>query len=183
MHNLGLMGMPRRIYTYQQGLGFDNLNLLVTIGAFTLGVGILISIVNLLISLRSGELAGRNPWNSDGLEWATDSPPKPYGSLHIPLVASRHPLWDDFDEAADPDNDRLLDAGRLTPSTSWLDAEPFAISTIPEETLTPLIMSVALFAFFVTFVFQMLWAALGLLVLTFLLGCVWMWPTTEKEAL
>jgi cytochrome c oxidase subunit 1/cytochrome c oxidase subunit I+III len=183
MHNLGLLGMPRRIYTYQRGLGFDNLNMLVTIGAFTLGVGILISMVNLLVSLRTGALAGRNPWNSDGLEWATDSPPKPYGSLHIPLIASRHPLWDDFDEEADDENDRILDAGRLTPSTSWLDAEPFAISTIPEDSLTPLIMSLALFGFFVTFVFQLLWAALGLLLLTFLLGCIWMWPNTEKEAL
>ena len=69
MHNLGLMGMPRRIYTYQEGLGFDSLNMMVTIGAFILGIGILLSIINLIISLRYGALAGKNPWNSDGLEW------------------------------------------------------------------------------------------------------------------
>ena len=181
MHNLGLMGMPRRVFTYQQGLGFDGLNLLVTIGAFVFGIGILLSIINLLISLRTGAVAGRNPWNSDGLEWETDSPPKPYAVVHIPLVASRHPLWDDFDEEADPDFERTLDTGRLTPMTTWLDAEPDGIATIPEDSLAPILMSLALLFFFVTFAFQMVWTALVLLIATFLIGCFWMWPRTEKE--
>ncbi|HEX3940264.1 MAG TPA: cytochrome c oxidase subunit I [Acidobacteriaceae bacterium] len=182
MHNLGLLGMPRRIYTYQQGLGYDGLNLLVTIGAFILGIGILISILNLFLSLRNGVLAGPNPWNSDGLEWESDSPPKPYGSLHIPLVASRHPLWDDFEDD-DPTDDRVLDWGRLTPTTTWLDAEPVGLATIPEDSLAPLLMSLALFGFFLTFVFQMVWAALALLLVTFGVGCFWMWPRTLKEVL
>jgi cytochrome c oxidase subunit 1/cytochrome c oxidase subunit I+III len=181
MHNLGLMGMPRRIFTYQEGLGFDDLNMVVTAGAFTLGIGILLGIVNLLVSLRSGRLAGPNPWNSDGLEWSIDSPPPPYGSAHIPVVVSRHPLWDDFAEEEDPENDRVLDWGRLTPTTSSLDSEPMAIATIPEDSLAPLLMSLTLFGFFLTFVFQMVWAALGFVVGTFLLGCFWMWPRTEKE--
>lgn len=181
MHNLGLLGMPRRIYTYQSGLGFDGLNMLVTIGAFILGIGILLSIVNLIISLRVGEIAGRNPWNSDGLEWETDSPPKPYATVHIPIVVSRHPLWDEFDEEADPENERLLDNGRLTPTTTWLDAEPTGIATIPEDSLAPLAMSIVLFVFFLTFVFQLLWAALAALLITFGIGCFWMWPRTEKE--
>jgi hypothetical protein len=181
MHNLGLMGMPRRIYTYQQGLGFDGLNMLVTVGAFILGIGILLSLVNLIDSLRNGRLAGPNPWNSDGLEWSSDSPPAPYGSAHILVVVSRHPLWDDFDEEEDPDNDRVLDWGRLTPTTSCLDSEPLGIATIPEDSLAPLLMSLALLGFFLTFVFQMVWAALGFVVATFLLGCFWMWPRTEKE--
>jgi cytochrome c oxidase subunit 1/cytochrome c oxidase subunit I+III len=183
MHNLGLMGMPRRIATYVPGLNFDSLNMLVTIGAFTFGVGILISIINLFVSLRTGAPAGRNPWNSDGLEWSTDSPPKPYGSAHIPLVASRHPLWDDFEEEEDEDNDRVLDWGRLTPTTSWLDAVPNGIATIPEESIVPLWASLALFGFFLAFTFQMVWTALGCLIATFLLGCFWMWPRTKKEVL
>jgi cytochrome c oxidase subunit 1/cytochrome c oxidase subunit I+III len=183
MHNLGLMGMPRRIYTYQQGLGYDGLNMVVTVGAFILGVGILLSIINLFVSLRTGAEVGSNPWNSDGLEWETDSPPKPYGSLHIPLVASRHPLWDDFEEDEDAENDRVLDWGRLTPTTTWLDAEPIGIATIPEDSLAPLLMSLALFAFFLTFVLQMVWTALALLLVTFAIGCFWMWPRTEKEVL
>jgi cytochrome c oxidase subunit 1/cytochrome c oxidase subunit I+III len=135
------------------------------------------------VSLREGALAGPNPWNSDGLEWSTDSPPKPYGSLHIPVVVSRHPLWDDFDEEDDPDNDRVLDWGRLTPTTTWLDAEPVGIATIPEDSLAPLFMSLALFGIFVTLVLQMVWTPLAFLILTFLIGCFWMWPRTEKEVL
>ena len=181
MHALGMMGMPRRIYTYQQGLGFDGLNTVVTIGAFILGIGILLSIINLFWSLRYGTLAGPNPWNSDGLEWSTDSPPAPYGSAHIPLIASRHPLWDDFEEEDDPDNDRTLDAGRLTPVTTWLDAAPIGIATIPEDSLAPLWMSIVLFVFFICFVLQMVWVGLCLLLATFLIGCFWMWPRTEKE--
>jgi cytochrome c oxidase subunit I len=181
MHALGMMGMPRRIYTYQLGLGFDGLNMVVTIGAFVLGVGILLSIINLFWSLRYGTVAGPNPWNADGLEWSTDSPPPPYGSAHIPLVASRHPLWDDFEEEDDPDSDRTLDCGRLTPVTTALDAVPIGIATIPEDSLLPLWLSLALFVFFIAVVLQMVWVALALLLVSFLLGCVWMWPRTEKE--
>jgi heme/copper-type cytochrome/quinol oxidase subunit 1 len=183
MHILGLIGMPRRIYTYQAGLGFDNWNIVVTAGAFTLGIGILISIINLLVSLRDGELAGKNPWNSDGLEWSTSSPPKPFGSLHIPLVASRHPLWDDFDEEEDPEDDRILDGGRLTPTTTWLDAVPVGIATIPEESLLPLFASLTMFGMFVAFTFGASWTALAMLILTFFLACAWMWPRTVKEVL
>jgi cytochrome c oxidase subunit 1/cytochrome c oxidase subunit I+III len=183
MHILGLLGMPRRIYTYRPGLGFDSWNLVVTIGAFVLGIGMLISIINLLISVRSGELAGRNPWNSDGLEWSSDSPPAPYGSVRIPLVASRHPLWDNFDEEDDPDNDRVLDWGRLTPVTTALDAEPIGLATIPGDSLLPLLMSLAMFGFFGTLVFQMAFTALGILLIAFVIGCVWMWPRDVKEVM
>ncbi len=183
MHILGLLGMPRRIYTYRPGLGFDSWNMVVTIGAFVLGIGMLISIMNLLISLRTGELAGRNPWNSDGLEWSSDSPPAPYGSVHIPLTASRHPLWDNFDEEDDPDNDRVLDWGRLTPVTTALDADPIGLATIPGDSLLPLFMSVSMFAFFVTLVFQMAFTALGMLLIAFVIGCVWMWPHDIKEVM
>ena len=102
MHIVGLLGMPRRIYTYAPELGLGSLNETMTGGAFVLGIGILISIVNLMVSLRNGALAGKNPWNSDGLEWGTDSPPKPYGTVHIPTVVSRHPLWDDHEEEGIP---------------------------------------------------------------------------------
>jgi cytochrome c oxidase subunit 1/cytochrome c oxidase subunit I+III len=176
MHNLGLMGMPRRIATYQRGLGFSSLNLLVTLGAFVLGIGILISIINLLVSLRSGRIAGRNPWNSDGLEWETESPPKPYATVHIPMVVSRHPLWDDFEEEADPDNLRVLDQGRMTPTSTWLDGEPIGIATIPSDTLAPLLLALVMFFFFLALVIQWIWVALGALIAIFLISCFWMWP-------
>ncbi len=181
MHILGLIGMPRRVYTYGEGLGFDSLNVVVTAGAFILGVGILVSLINFLSSLRSGRLAGKNPWNADGLEWDVESPPAPYGTVHIPVVATRHPLWDDFDEQADPNDERVLDGGRLTPTTSWLDARPTGIATIPEDSLMPLILALVMFVFFATLTFQMIWIALVALALTFLSGCWWMWPRLGKE--
>jgi cytochrome c oxidase subunit 1/cytochrome c oxidase subunit I+III len=181
MHILGLIGMPRRIYTYVPGLGFDSWNMVVTVGAFALGIGVLLSMINLIVSVQNGPLAGPNPWNADGLEWSTDSPPKPFGSVHIPLVATRHPLWDDFDEEEDPEDDRVLDAGRQTPSTTALDAVPIAISTIPEDSLTPLLSSLTLFGVFAFLAVQMIWAALGMLALTIVIFAVWMWPRTEKE--
>lgn len=183
MHIVGLMGMPRRIYTYAPGLGLQSMNELMTFGAFMLGVGILITLINVMLSMRFGAIAGRNPWSSDGLEWETDSPPKPYATVHIPTVVSRHPLWDDYDEDADPDGDRLLDTARLTLTSSWLDARPLSIATMPEDTLIPLFFSVTMFVFFIALVFQMLWIGLAAFVATFLLGCFWLWPRPIKGEL
>lgn len=183
MHILGLMGMPRRIFTYAAGLGFGGWNMTVTVGSFVLGVGILLTFINVFASLRSGAVAGPNPWNADGLEWLTDSPPKPFAFAHIPVVSSRHPLWDDTEKVCDPDNDRVLDQGRLTVTSSWLDAEPVGIATIPEDSLAPLIMSLFMFGFFLAVAFRSMWTVLAMLILMFFTGCVWMWPRTEKEVL
>lgn len=183
MHIVGLMGMPRRIYTYAPGLGLEPMNELMTFGAFLLGVGILISIVNLLVSMRSGEIAGRNPWNADGLEWDTESPPEPYEVVHIPTVVTRHPLWDVHDEQEDPEGVRILDDARLTLTTTLLDAGPLSVATMPSETLVPLVMSVVLFVFFLALVFQQMWVVLAALIGTFLLGCVWLWPHPMKGEL
>ncbi|TML74979.1 MAG: hypothetical protein E6G04_13020, partial [Actinobacteria bacterium] len=73
MHILGAIGMPRRTYTYASHLGWDNWNLVETIGTFIMGVGILITIVNVVRSARHGEPAGNDPWDADTLEWATSS--------------------------------------------------------------------------------------------------------------
>lgn len=179
-HIVGLMGMPRRIYTYAPNLGLQPLNELMTAGAFVLGIGILMSVMNLLISMKSGKIAGRNPWNSDGLEWETDSPPKAYATVHIPTVVSRHPLWDDHDEADDPNDDRLLDESRLTLTTSYLDARPLSVATMPDTTLLPLVSSVTLFVLFLALVFRWLWVAPAAFIATFVVCCMWMWPRPMK---
>jgi heme/copper-type cytochrome/quinol oxidase subunit 1 len=181
MHIVGLMGMPRRIYTYEAGLHLTALNQVETIGAFVLGIGILISIINFFYSRRFGEIAGRNPWNADTLEWDTESPPEAYSVVHIPTVASRHPLWDDHDESYDPDNERVLAEGRLTLVTDWLEAEPFAVSKMPEETISPLLASIAIFGFFLALIFQWMWAALGCLIVTIALSFYWLWPRERGE--
>jgi cytochrome c oxidase subunit I+III len=93
MHQLGLQGMPRRIYTYPADSGWGTLNLVATIGAVIVAVSTLIFVVNFFMSLRTGKRAGENPWNAPTLEWATSSPPRPYNFAAIPVVASREPLW------------------------------------------------------------------------------------------
>ena len=94
MHILGLLGMPRRIYTYPDNLGWNEMNLLQTIGAFMLGVAIMVFFWNLIMSLRSGEPAGNDPWDAFTLEWDTTSPPAHYNFLKIPTVRSRRPFYD-----------------------------------------------------------------------------------------
>jgi heme/copper-type cytochrome/quinol oxidase subunit 1 len=94
MHVLGLEGMPRRVYTYLAPTGWGTLNLVATIGAYTIAVGVAVFIVNAWRSWRSGEIAGANPWDSSGLEWAVPSPPPSYVFVHTAIVGNRHPLWD-----------------------------------------------------------------------------------------
>ncbi len=94
MHILGILGMPRRIYTYPGNLGWNELNLLATIGAFIIAAAILVFLWNFVITLRSGQPSGPDPWDAFTLEWDTDSPPKPYNFAVIPIVRSRRPFYD-----------------------------------------------------------------------------------------
>jgi cytochrome c oxidase subunit 1 len=94
MHFLGTEGMPRRIYTYESGMGWEMWNFIETIGTFFLAFSVLLFIYNVLVSLRSGEVASNDPWDAATLEWVVPSPPPSYNFLHIPQVTSRRPLWD-----------------------------------------------------------------------------------------
>jgi cytochrome c oxidase subunit 1 len=94
MHIMGLLGMPRRIYTYPSNLGWNELNLITTIGAFTISISILVFLWNFIVTLRSGQDAGTDPWDAFTLEWDTESPPKVYNFLEIPIVRSRRPFYD-----------------------------------------------------------------------------------------
>ena len=102
MHIPGLLGMPRRIYTYEPGRGWDIWNFVVTIGVFFQIVATLIFVSNLLYSIFKGKLAGNDPWDAWTLEWSTASPPPEYNFARIPVVRSRRPLWD-VKHPEDPD--------------------------------------------------------------------------------
>jgi cytochrome c oxidase subunit 1 len=93
MHFIGMLGMPRRIYTYGPELGLATMNLVSTIGAFVIGLGTLVFVVNLWRTRRHGAPAGPDPWGGATLEWSIPSPPPAYNFEAIPTVASRLPRW------------------------------------------------------------------------------------------
>ncbi|NNF68902.1 MAG: cytochrome c oxidase subunit I [Acidimicrobiia bacterium] len=93
MHLLGLNGMPRRIYTYPEGLGFEFWNFIATLGAFTIAVSVLVFIVNLIWSKRKGDVAGPDPWDGRTLEWSIPSPPPEHNFDEVPVVRSVDDFW------------------------------------------------------------------------------------------
>ena len=97
MHFLGVAGMPRRIYTYDEGLGWGFWNAFATVGAFTLALGVLAFVINAIWSMRQPKTAPDNPWDAPTLEWATSSPPPVHDFDVIPEVRARDPLWYDRD--------------------------------------------------------------------------------------
>jgi heme/copper-type cytochrome/quinol oxidase subunit 1 len=183
MHISGLLGMPRRIYTYPAGLGWDTVNLITTVGAFLFALGILLVIVNVVQSRFRGLPAGPNPWDGPTLEWATTSPPPPYNFPVIPTVASRHPLW----EARLQEGARSLiaegpplDREKVTLETSPLDGYVTDVLKMPEDTLYPLLHALAVTATFYGLVFRLTWlsVAAGLVVIGLTIG--WLWPSPRE---
>jgi cytochrome c oxidase subunit 1/cytochrome c oxidase subunit I+III len=180
MHLLGLMGMPRRIYTYPAGMGWDTDNLIVSLGSAVFAVGIALLIVNVVVSLRRGAIATDNPWDAPTLEWATSSPPPPYNFPVIPIVASRHPLWEDrlgeSEARSRLDEGLLLDRGRETIGTSALDGEPNLILEMPADSLAPAILALGLAVLFAGALLKAWWlaGAGGAICVGALL--VWFWP-------
>jgi len=94
MHFSGLMGMPRRIYTYDAGQGWTTFNLMSSVGAAVLIVGTAVFVWNFVRSYKAGAVAGNDPWKAGTLEWSIPSPPPEYNFVNIPRVTSRLPLWD-----------------------------------------------------------------------------------------
>jgi cytochrome c oxidase subunit I len=93
-HSIGMEGMPRRVYDYSEELGVGTYNLISTIGAFILGIGVLVTCVNVIISLKSGRRAGNDPWQGNTLEWFTTSPPSSNNFDIVPRVRSVEPMKD-----------------------------------------------------------------------------------------
>jgi cytochrome c oxidase subunit 1 len=94
MHFVGAWGMPRRIYTYDEGMGWEQINLLETVGAFILAFGVLLFIISFFRSMKNGLPAGDNPWDASSLEWITTSPPAVHNFDKTPTVYSDRPVWE-----------------------------------------------------------------------------------------
>jgi cytochrome c oxidase subunit 1/cytochrome c oxidase subunit I+III len=187
MHILGFLGMPRRVYTYNAGLGWEGLNAMVSIGSGIFALGILVTLANWVWSRRRGGDAPPDPWGADTLEWSTTSPPPHYNFAAVPVVAGRHPRWETavVPETRSGDDEETRSLGRQgafereTPFTSGIDTQPDGTMQIPHETYLPFFVALGLFVFF-----------LGALVTAVQIGVVgvgiaivaalwWTWRTDE----
>ena len=176
MHHLGLRGMPRRIYTYAPETGWGDLNLLATVGAAILAIGLLIYAANALSTLRLPKDAPDNPWEADTLEWCTPSPAPVYNFLRIPVVESRYPMWDRSDPM--PSVEGLSHTCRESLVTSVRDAEPQHRYSLPSSSIWPLLMALATGVTIIVSIFTPWGYVIGG-VLIFLTGIGWFWPKAE----
>ncbi len=131
MHFSGMLGMPRRIYTYDSGQGWDTFNLISSIGAYMLVVSTSIFVYNFFRSRNKGEIAGSNPWGAGTLEWSIPSPPPEYNFAVLPTVTSRYPLWEG--------NEADAESARVN-SQEGKSADELHI-VLPYSTIKPLIVA------------------------------------------
>jgi len=178
MHFAGLLGMPRRVYTYPAGMGLELPNLLSTIGAFAVATAVLLFVINGVVSYFRGALATDNPWDASSLEWATSSPPPSYNFEHIPVVASRTPLWDEKGDLPVVTGLRVDDKETLL--TTVVAAIPDVREPVPEASIWPFVAACATGVFFVSSIFSP-WAVPFGGIPTAIAMAAWFWPSSLKR--
>ena len=178
MHILGLQGMPRRVYTYQPEMGWQNLNLLATAGAVTMLIGFILFLWNVVSSSRRGAFAGPNPWDAGTLEWAATSPPRPQNFDRIPYVTSREPLWAERETL--PVVTGLAVDHRELIITTVSEGKPDLRESSPTPSIWPFLAAVATGFTFVGSIFTpwaVVWGSIPVAIA--LIG--WFWPKGTKE--
>jgi hypothetical protein len=177
MHLLGLHGMPRRVYTYPGGMGWDGMNLLATVGAFTIAASALLFVANVWRSLRRGEAAGANPWNAGTLEWATASPPPAANFEAPPVVHGREPLWQAAEEPVQVGG--LAINQREVLVTTVVEARPDHRIVFPTPSPWPFVAAVATTVLFIASIFTpwaVVWGSIPLAIVLI----AWFWPTRDE---
>src|SRR3546814_355218 len=180
MHLTGFMGMPRRVYTYLPGRDWEITNLLSTVGAFILGTGVLLFVVDLIRNFRlTADNNAGNVYGGGTLEWL---PTGLYSTRSIPIVKSREPLWDDPDLSRDVEQGRYFlpnsaTGHRETIITSPLRAEPEYLQIMPGPSVWPRFAAIFTAGFFVLMTIQAYGISLACGVLA--IPCVlrWLWET------
>jgi cytochrome c oxidase subunit I len=183
MHLTGLRGMPRRVFTYPEGFGWDALNLVSTVGAFVFAAGFLLVVFDVLRPRGRQPYSERNPWNAGTLEWVCEMPDKPWGSRCVPVIESRYPLWQqpDFLRKMDEGRFYLADAEELrreTMVTSVLDAEPIQCLRVPGPTFLTMAAAALTGGVFIAATFH--WWILALISGAGALAAIlaWLWTGT-----
>jgi cytochrome c oxidase subunit I+III len=184
MHIVGLLGMTRRVYTYESGLGWDTYNLIESIGAFLIAAGILVIFANLVWSYFRGAPAGPDPFHGGTLEWTIPSPPPPYNFAVIPTVSSPYPNWDTRDRAQD---EQRLARGQLslpsdhaTPATTVQDAVQDEVLDMPSESAFPILLAACVFAMFTMLLLAHYSAAGAFALLAGVALAGWHWHEPEE---
>ena len=179
MHLTGLLGMPRRIYTYPADVGWDELNLLSSIGGFVMALGIAMLIVDIALHFRFGRPAGRNPWNAATLEWAQSMPPPAYNHVSLPVITTRHPLWnhpglaEEMSEACHGLNERS--GIRETYGTNAVTAEAQERMHLPSNSWLPLGTAFVIALTCCALLASLYWVALATAIGALLLLLRWSW--------
>ncbi len=183
MHWTGLRGMTRRVFTYPEGLGFEWLNLVSSVGAFVLAAGFGVVLWDVLRPKGRQPFAKRNPWGAGTLEWLASMPDKPWGTRSIPEIDSRYPLWDQPNFERDVDEGRfyLPDAAevkRETLVTSPIDARPVQCLRVPGPTWLSFWAAMGLGGVFIFSTFHWWWAAAVSGAVGFCVIVAWLWTGT-----
>jgi len=179
MHITGLLGMPRRIYTYAGDLGWNSLNLLSSVGAFVLALGVLLFFVDAARVVFKKKKEHGNPWNAPTLEWL---PQGDYGVRSIPQISSREPLWDRpalADEVAAGRHwlPGTHSGGRETLVTSWRNAVPRHLLVLPGDSWWPFIAAIGTAGFFLLLTVELVAIAFACGVIAVAAIVVWLWQT------
>jgi cytochrome c oxidase subunit I+III len=194
MHIVGLMGMPRRVYTYPAGLGWETYNLISTIGVFIIAPGIAVFVWNVVRSYRRGERAGNNPWAGDTLEWAVPSPPAEHGWSVLPIVRSRHPLWDQDELHRGDERLERFVRGLSQWPLRWRaavivgtpDARPQEVFRVADPSIWPLVAGCGLVLIFLCELVKLRWGIAAGAAVVLAAVVRWNWPqeppmTVEEE--
>ena len=181
MHLLGLHGMPRRVWTYPAGLGWDGMNLTATVGAGVIALSVAVFIVNVAWSGQRGARAPADPWGGDTLEWRVASPPPPHNFDAVPVVDGREPSWRAPDAPPPRQVSGLATWAREVLVTSVADASPESRSLFPRPSIWPFASAVATTALFIGSVYDpwaVVWGAVPVTI--GLIG--WFWPSRTETA-